>query len=236
MNILIFDRKDLNQDGTIRIFGGKARHIKNVLGLKKGDYLKTGEKNGLMGKSLIIENLEDSLVIKPEHHETPVFDPKISLVVALPRPKVARRIIYTATTLGVKKIYFINSLRVEKSYWQSPLISEEEIEKQIISGLEQCVDTKFPVIEKRNYFKPFVEDELPEILKTCNGYLLHPYCEKRFPQSCEKGDKLLIIGPEGGFIPYENEKIEDAGAKPCKLGDRIMRVETAVTASIAKLI
>ena len=236
MNILIFDKKDLNEDGTIRISGVKARHIKNVLGLNKGDYLKTGEKNGLMGKSLIKEIFDDSLIIKPEHADIPADDPKISLVVALPRPKVARRIIYTATTLGVKKIYLINSLRVEKSYWQSPLVSEEEIEKQIVSGLEQCVDTKFPVVEKRNYFKPFVEDELPEILKTSKGYLLHPYCQEKFPDRFEKSDKVLIIGPDGGFIPYENEKLEEAGAKPCKLGDRIMRVETAVTASIAKLI
>ncbi len=46
---------------------------------------------------------------------------------------------------------------------------------------------------------------------------------------------LLTVGPEGGFIPYEVEKLNEAGLKAISPGPRIMRVETALTAFIAKL-
>ena len=46
---------------------------------------------------------------------------------------------------------------------------------------------------------------------------------------------VLAIGPEGGFIPYEVEKLEEAGFDRIHLGSRILRVETAVTAIVSKL-
>jgi RsmE family RNA methyltransferase len=45
----------------------------------------------------------------------------------------------------------------------------------------------------------------------------------------------LILGPEGGFIPFELEKFRAAGCRIVSLGERILRVETAVVALLAKL-
>ena len=49
------------------------------------------------------------------------------------------------------------------------------------------------------------------------------------------GDIVLAIGPEGGWIPYEVEKFTAAGLQPVQLGERILRVETAVSALLARL-
>jgi RsmE family RNA methyltransferase len=45
----------------------------------------------------------------------------------------------------------------------------------------------------------------------------------------------LIIGPEGGFIPYEIEKLREQDVKAVTIGERILRVEAAVPALISRL-
>ena len=46
---------------------------------------------------------------------------------------------------------------------------------------------------------------------------------------------VLCVGPEGGWLPYEVDKLIAAGAHPIQMGARIQRVEVALTALIAKL-
>ena len=45
----------------------------------------------------------------------------------------------------------------------------------------------------------------------------------------------MAIGPEGGFIENEVALFEQAGFKRFSLGQRILKVEVAVTAAISKL-
>jgi RsmE family RNA methyltransferase len=45
----------------------------------------------------------------------------------------------------------------------------------------------------------------------------------------------LAIGPEGGFIAEEIASFENAGFQAVTIGERVLRVETAVAALIARL-
>ena len=76
---------------------------------------------------------------------------------------MVKRIVQTIATMGVKELYFINSYKVEKSFWQSPWLTEGKLLENIVLGLEQAMDTQLPKIHLRKRFKPFVEDELPGI-------------------------------------------------------------------------
>jgi RsmE family RNA methyltransferase len=88
------------------------------------------------------------------------------------------------------------------------------------------------LIEKR--FKPFVEDQLSELAHGSLGLVGHPGDYPSCPRAVEQA-VTLAIGPEGGWIPYEVEKLQAAGLQPVQLGARILRVETAVTALLARL-
>jgi RsmE family RNA methyltransferase len=158
----------------------------------------------------------------------------MNLILALPRPKVLRRVLRSVSSLGVKKIILLNCFRVEKSFWQSPFLTESNVNEQLVLGLEQARDTVLPEVLLRPRFKPFVEDEAPALVKGTLPLAAHPYAAASCPREVN-GAVTLAIGPEGGFIPYELEKLIACGFTPVQMGERILSVESAVPALLARL-
>ena len=136
--------------------------------------------------------------------------------------------------MGVARLVLVNSFRVEKSFWQTPWLEPANIREQLLLGLEQACDTVLPevILEKR--FKPFVEDRLPGLSADSLKLVAHPGGFPECPRALSE-PTTLAIGPEGGWIPYEVEMLRTAGFQPVQLGPRILRVETAVPALIARL-
>jgi RsmE family RNA methyltransferase len=158
----------------------------------------------------------------------------LTLILALPRPKVLRRVLRSVSALGVKKIILLNCFRVEKSFWQSPFLNESSVKEQLILGLEQGRDTVLPEVLLRPLFKPFVEDEVPALIKGTLSLVAHPTATAPCPREINRAT-TLAIGPEGGFIPYEIDKLVACGFTPVQMGERILSVETVVPALIARL-
>jgi len=136
--------------------------------------------------------------------------------------------------MGVKEMYLIHSRRVEKSYWRSPVLAEENITKQLILGLEQARDTVMPAVQLKRSFGSFVEDELEGISEGTLKLVAHPDASGICPHDARQ-PVTLIVGPEGGFLPDEMENFRNKGFKPVHMGPRILRVETAVCALISRL-
>ena len=45
----------------------------------------------------------------------------------------------------------------------------------------------------------------------------------------------MVVGPEGGFSPEEEAAALVAGLMPLRLGERILRTETAALAAVAAM-
>jgi len=86
----------------------------------------------------------------------------------------------------------------------------------------------------RKRFKPFVEDELPLLAKETFSLVAHPEAVAQCPRDVKR-PVTLAIGPEGGWTPYEIDKLTDCGFLPINMGKRILRVESAIPAIISKL-
>jgi len=234
MNLLLLNPSDFIDDSRVIIRDRRCEHMLSVHGVEAGTQLKVGLINGLIGTGLVTEIGANSITLITELSKTPPEPLPLTLIVALPRPKMLKRIFQTIATMGVKELILVNSYRVEKSYWQTPFLSAEKIEEQLLLGIEQGVDTVLPKVRLEKRFKPFVEDSLPQICSKKRAFVAHPKYASACP-SASLEDTVLVIGPEGGFIDYEIEKLNQAGCQTIHLGSRILRVETAVPVLLAKL-
>lgn len=234
MNVILLDDEDFTSDGTVRLGGRRVQHMKDVLGCAVGDELTVGRINGKLGRGTVTRisagraEIGDVVLDRDPPPAVPV-----TLVLALPRPIVLNRLLAAVTSLGVKTLYLLHTRRVEKSYWHSPVLRPENIEQQFRLGLEQAVDTVPPEIHLRKRFKPFVEDELPGLMTDATTWLAHPGEVRDKPRAAAR-KAVVIVGPEGGFIPYEVERFDALGVLRLSLGERILRVETAVPVAVVK--
>ncbi|MEE4191770.1 MAG: 16S rRNA (uracil(1498)-N(3))-methyltransferase [Halieaceae bacterium] len=234
MNLLLFSDLDRVGADRIRLTDHRLQHLREVIDANEGDSLRVGEINGRMGEAELVKLAPDEAVLDVALVRDPPPKLPLTLVLALPRPKMLRRILRMVAELGVESLQLINSYRVEKSYWQTPVLDPAVIEDYFLEGLSQSRDTVLPQLTLHKRFKPFVEDELPGLLAGRRGLLAHP---GNYPPCPRSGGEptLLVIGPEGGLIPYEVEKLEGAGCETVSLGPRILRVENAVTALVSQL-
>jgi len=234
VNLLLLEEADFIAADRVVLRDRRLTHMQEVHRSEVGDSLRVGRVDGLLGSAqlLRLEAREAELSVSFEH--APPAKLPLTLILALPRPKMLRRVFQTLATMGVPKVILINSYRVEKSFWQTPFLEPAAIREQLILGLEQARDSVLPeiVIEKR--FKPFVEDRLPAIADGTLGLVGHPGEFPACPRAVEQ-PVTLAIGPEGGWIPYEVDLLRGSGLNPVQLGSRILRVETAVTALLARL-
>ena len=234
MNLLLFSPDQPADNGTLTVTGRQHLHLKQTLKVEPGHQVRVGEINGLMGTGTVatIGDHATTLAISLERDPPPPLP--LKLILALPRPKMMRRILQTVASLGVKELHLINSYRVDKSYWGTPWLEPDAIRGQLWLGLEQAADTRLPEVHLHKRFKPCVEDLLPDIIANTRALVAHPYTESACPSGLGESASLAV-GPEGGFIPYEVEKLEECGFTPVSLGPRILRVETAVPVLVSRL-
>lgn len=234
MNLLLLSADDLIDSNHAIIKDRRLQHIQHVYQSEIGDYLEVGIINGNKGVAEITELNSQQATLAFKLTQAPPPKLPLTLLLALPRPKMLRRILQTIATMGVSKLILINSYKVEKSFWQTPFLHPEAIRHQLLLGLEQAKDTILPEVQLAKRFKPFVEDELPLLSQYTTNLIAHLGVSNPCPSHLTE-PTILAIGPEGGWIDYEVDKLQQVGFQPIQLGERILRVETAVAALLTKL-
>ena len=236
MNLILLDPTDFPGDpGIATLHDRRLQHVLAVHRAQVGDSLRVGLRDGLMGQAEVIRLDDSQLDLRVTLDTPPPPRQPLTLLLALPRPKMLKRLFQMVATLGIEELVLLNSYRVEKSYWSTPWLTPEAIDAQLVLGLEQARDTVAPRVTLAPRFKPFVEDVLPAMMADRRGLLAHPGLGDSFPTG-PVGPAVVAIGPEGGFIPYEVQRLQEAGFAACDLGSRILRVDTAVAVTLGRLL
>lgn len=233
MNIVLLRREDWIAADRVVLQDRRAVHIREVLRAAVGDSLRVGQLGGWCGQALIEASTADRVQLRVQLTEPPPHRHRYDLVLALPRPKMLRRILRQCAEFGVADLHLIHSARVEKSYWQSPLLKPARLEEALLQGLERSRDTLAPRVHLHRRFRPFIEDRLPGL---CAGRPCW-IADREAPMSLAEAPPLpavVMIGPEGGFLPFELQLAEAVVARRVGLGERILSVDTALVSVLAQ--
>lgn len=242
MNLIILTETDRMAENTFRLVDNRAEHIRSVLKLGVGDTVLVGLLNGPQCTAEIVESESGLIELKCSNwREITSPKPEIDLICALPRPQTLKKVLLTSAMMGVRSLHLIRANRVEKSYFQSPLIQTENQLPFLIEGLAQGKLTRLPIVTVHDRFRRFFEDEVDQI--GCDAgsrslrLLCSPETEATLDTVYDQGaDEMLVaVGPEGGWVPFETELIQSVGFRPFTLGRWTLRVEHAVTAALSQV-
>lgn len=235
MNRILFEPAEILPDGTVLLTDGRADHLRRVLRVAPGHSVSTGTLNGLAGVSRVVDVAETGVRLQPVHVAA-LPEPWFDLLLAVPRPKVLKRLWPQLAALGVGHVVLLNAAKVEKYYFSSQWLKPLYYRPLLIEGLVQAGLTRMPEVRIAARFKPFVEDELDGVFPDAMRLLAHPGPRSGLP---ERGDRwrrpLLAVGPEGGWTAYEMERLQERGFTLFALGERILRSDTACIALVAVL-
>ena len=233
MNRILFEKSEI-RDGVATFGGARAEHVLNVLHGEVGQILKTGEIDGPIGTSEIIE-IGNEIKVRCNHTEKSI-SPWIDLILAPPRPRVMKRLLPQLASLGVGRIFLVGAKKVEKDFWGATLLKSEIYRPLLIDGLMQAGTSILPKLETRRNFRKFVKEELDILFPNSSRIIAHPYGVEPAPSLIPHPSSLLLaIGPEGGWTDEEVALLEEHGFARYSLGARILRTDTATIALLAQL-
>jgi len=213
----------------------RAAHILSVLRRNIGDSFDVGLANGPRGKATLLRVTETALDLAFTWEPSPPpLPPPTTLIVGLPRPQTARKILQDATALGVRALHFACCERSEPSYADSRLWHSGEWQRHLEAGASQAFCTHIPKLTHGR--------TLAEILgefsrsKTGATVALDNYeATTRLSEIALAPDTPLVLalGPERGWAASERNTLRTAGFTLAHLGPRVLRLETATTAALA---
>lgn len=215
----------------------RAGHILDVLRRKVGDSFDAGLVNGPRGKGTLAAIEAGFLRLTFMWSEVPPPLDPIALIVGLPRPQTARKILQEATALGVSRLDFVATEKGESSYRQSKLWSSGEWRRHLLDGAQQAFETRLPEVTHGQS----LADVLAALPSAGARAALDNYeagaALSQFHVIREAtglaSPVVLALGSERGWSAKERDLLRANRFVLVHLGPRVLRAETAMVVAVA---
>lgn len=227
MNLILLHAPEIAADGSATLRDARARHVIAVLRAAPGRELRCGIVDGPIGSALVTAVAGDTVTLACRFEPSIEPRPEDTLLLAVPRPKILRRVVEDATALGFGRILLVRTWRVDRSHLESRWVDDGALWPHVRAGLEQARRTRPPKIHVEPLFKPFVEDRLDALVPPAR-FVADPDAATATLAARVPGPFALAIGPERGFTPYEVDALRAAGFSAVSAGPWPLRVPTAV--------
>ena len=201
----------------------RTRHLRETVGLAVGGSFHVGIENGLRGIATITA-LAPKLAFSVAWEKSPQARLPLTVLVGLPRPQTAKKVLHDLASLGAARIIFFESAKGDPGYLTSSLWKDGEWREHVLKGTEQACSTLVPEVTRIGSLAEAVALVAVDAWKVA----LDPYEAAGAPElSTPAHAAVLAIGPERGFAEAERATLRAAGFGFAHLGDRILRVEAA---------
>ncbi len=199
-------------------------HIKNVMRLHEGDFIEVVYQQ--IPYLCCLENVNDIVKAKIVK-ELPLKKDSKEICLILPFLKEQKMdfILQKATEMGISEFLFVPMERSIVKLEEERLIKKRKRWEMIVKeASEQSKRSDLPKISFISSMNDLKKIEGVKFL--CSTREFANTIKKAF-QNLSNCDKIsIVIGPEGGIAPLEEEKLEEMGFIPISLGSLILRVES----------
>jgi RsmE family RNA methyltransferase len=232
VNLVLFEQDELAR--PLPAGDPRARHVLDVLRRTAGGTFDCGLVDGPRGQASIAHVDPAGLHLDFTWAATPPDLPAIWLLIGLPRPQTARKILVEATTLGARHLIFFATDRSEPSYAGSRLWTSGEVRRHLIAGAAQAFCTRLPQV----FLEPDLARALPHLPPEAARVALDNYESTRSLSAVglPAGPAVLAVGGERGWSGPERIALRAAGFELVDLGPRVLRTETACSAGLTLLL
>jgi 16S rRNA (uracil1498-N3)-methyltransferase len=226
MNLILFESAE--EAAALPSADPRAVHILRVLRCGIGDAFDAGLINGPRGKGVVLSIDADALTFRLDlAAPPPPLDP-ITLVLGLPRPQIARRVLQEGATLGFSAMHFVATHKGDPGYGKSTLWTSGEWRRHLVNGAQQAYCTRIPEVSSGAPLADVLAS-LPQ--GSCRLALDNYEATQPLSGAAISGPAVLALGPERGWSARERDLLRAQGFELVHLGWRVLRVDTACTAA-----
>jgi RsmE family RNA methyltransferase len=237
VNLVMIETSEIAVDGSVTLSDGRAEHLRNVLHVAPRHHVRIGIVNGPLGSGTVTAIGDDgAIALRCALEEEVPSRPRIDLLLAVPRPKVMRRLWAQIAALGVGRIILTNAEKVERNYFDTHILSPETYRPLLIEGLQQARDTRLPEVSIHRQFRILIEDHVDRLFPSGHRVVAEPSAARSLREVMPAGGEgrvLLAIGPEGGWNAFELGLLEAHGFQAVAMSPRTLRTDTACVALLA---
>jgi RsmE family RNA methyltransferase len=236
VNLILLEPDEVSDSGDVRLSGARAAHLLNVLRVAPGHQVRVGVLDGPCGVGTVQSIDAGTIGLRCALEVSLPPHPLVDLLLAVPRPKVMRRLWAQLAALGVGQIILTNAERVERNYFDTHILTSECYQPLLIEGLQQARDTRLPTVSVHRRFRVLVEDHLDGLCGRGLRVVADPAATRPLREVVRGsgGERVLIaIGPEGGWNDFELGLLAAHGFQSAGMGARTLRTDTACVALLA---
>lgn len=236
---------DLAPGAVVELTGDEAHHAAVVARIAPGERISMTDGEGLVAEGVVTRAAKDLVAVTVDAvRREPEPSPRLVLVQALAKGGRDELAVQTATELGVSAIIPWQAAR-SVSRWDAKKAPKQVARWQAIAreAAKQSLRAHIPavanladtaalgqlageagtrvVVLSPEADQPLVEWATSELAEGARGH--------------EVSDVLLVVGPEGGITPAEQQRLVDRGAVALRLGSPVLRTSTAGPAAVTAL-